>query len=85
MRVHVNDNDTVVVDGEFTVLNYRITGDFRAPFRLFPSIEETGPYKLDVLCLVRAEIPEGNHGTGVVVNIPVPRATARYCSLTVGE
>lgn len=63
-------------DGEFTVLNYRITGDFRAPFRLFPSIEETGPYKLDVLCLVRAEIPEGNHGAGVVINIPVPRATA---------
>lgn len=67
----------VLADGEFTVLNYRITGDFRAPFRLFPSIEETGPYKLDVLCLVRAEIPEGNHGAGVVVNIPVPRATAR--------
>ena len=31
-------------DGEFAVMNYRITGDFRAPFRIFPFIEESGPY-----------------------------------------
>lgn len=62
-------------DGEFTVLNYRITGDFRAPFRIFPAIEETGPYKLEVLCMIRAEMTEGSAGSNVVVNIPVPRAT----------
>jgi hypothetical protein len=64
-------------DGEFTVLNYRITGDFRAPFRIYPAIEETGPYKLEVLCMIRAEMNEGSAGANVVVNIPVPRATAR--------
>lgn len=30
-------------DGEFTVINYRITGDFRAPFRIFPFVEELSP------------------------------------------
>mmetsp|Transcript_12957 Transcript_12957/g.19510 ORF Transcript_12957/g.19510 Transcript_12957/m.19510 type:complete len:439 (+) Transcript_12957:75-1391(+) len=63
-------------DGEFTVLNYRITGDFQSPFKIFPAIEESGPYKLEVLCMIRSEIPEGNHGSNVVVNIPVPRCTA---------
>jgi AP-4 complex subunit mu-1 len=66
-----------LVDGEFTVLNYRITGDFRAPFRIYPAIEETGPYKLEVLCMIRAEMTEGSAGSNVVVNIPVPRSTAR--------
>merc|ERR1712032_1324132 len=27
-------------DGEFAVMNYRVTGDFRVPFRIFPSIEQ---------------------------------------------
>lgn len=62
-------------DGEFVVLNYRITADFRTPFRIFPSLEEAGPYKLEMVCMVRADIPEGNHGTNVQIRIPVPRAT----------
>lgn len=62
-------------EGEFAVLNYRVTADFRAPFRIFPSLEETGPYKLELTCLVRAEIPEGNQGTNVQLRIPVPRNT----------
>jgi hypothetical protein len=68
---------SLLADGEFTVLNYRITGDFRAPFRIYPAIEETGPYKLEVLCMIRAEMTEGSAGSNVVVNIPVPRATTR--------
>lgn len=35
-------------DGEFTLLNYRITGEFRAPFRIFPTVEEMSPYKVRV-------------------------------------
>jgi len=62
-------------DGEFAILNYRITADFRCPFRITPIIEETGPYKLDVVVVVRADIPEGNHGTNVVIRVPLPRAT----------
>ena len=62
-------------DGEFVVLNYRITADFRCPFRISPTIEETGPYKLDIICVVRADIPEANHGTNVVIRVPLPRTT----------
>jgi AP-4 complex subunit mu-1 len=54
-------------EGEFIVLNYRITTEYRAPFRIFPSLEETGPYKLEMMCMVRADIPEGNHGANVQV------------------
>jgi AP-4 complex subunit mu-1 len=62
-------------DGEFVVLNYRVTADFRCPFRIYPTIEETGPYKIEMTVMIRADIPEGNHGTNVAVRIPVPRAT----------
>lgn len=62
-------------DGEFSVLNYRVTADFAPPFRIFPVIEESGPYKLEVICVIRADIPDGNSGTNVSVRIPVPRAT----------
>jgi AP-4 complex subunit mu-1 len=62
-------------DGEFSVLNYRITADFRVPFKIYPSLEEPGPYKVDAIIVIRADIPEGNYGTNVVIKMPVPRAT----------
>lgn len=80
--VHLDEFETartlhfIPPDGEFSVLNYRVTADFRAPFRIFPTLEETGPYKLDLVVLIRADIPEGNSGTNVQVRIPVPRNTA---------
>jgi AP-4 complex subunit mu-1 len=60
-------------DGEFVVMNYRITSDFRAPFRLFPLIEETSPYKIELLFKVRADIPAANYGSNVVIRFPVPK------------
>jgi AP-4 complex subunit mu-1 len=62
-------------DGEFAVMNYRITADFRVPFKLFPTIEETGTYKYDAVIVIRADIPEGNYGSNVVVRMAVPRNT----------
>ena len=80
--VHLDEFETsrtlhfIPPDGEFSVLNYRITNtDFLPPFRIFPTLEETSPYKLEVLCVIRAEIPAGNSGGNVVVKIPVPRST----------
>ena len=40
-------------EGEFAVLNYRVTGDFRCPFKILPAIEEPAPYKLEVMCMIR--------------------------------
>lgn len=63
-------------DGEFVVLNYRVTGEFRAPFRVFPAIDEVSPFKIDLTLRVRADIPEAHYGANVAIRIPVPRNTA---------
>ncbi len=70
-------------DGEFTVLNYRITGDFRAPFKIFPSIEETSATKMELAVHVRSEIPENHFGANVTIEIPLPRCTAGASSTLV--
>ena len=80
--VHLDEFDSsraihfIPPDGEFSVLNYRITGDFPSPFRIYPSVEESGPYKIELVVLVRADIPDGNRGSNVQVRIPVPRCTS---------
>lgn len=63
-------------DGEFVVMNYRITSDFRAPFRVFPFVEETSAYKVEVVLKVRADIPPENYGANVLIRFPVPRTSA---------
>ena len=39
-------------------------------------IEESSPFTIDVVVLVRAEIPETNYGANVVITVPCPRTTA---------
>lgn len=63
-------------DGEFVVLNYRVTGEFPTPFRIFPSIEEVEPKKLEVVILIRGEMPANHFGANVIVEMPMPRCTA---------
>ena len=63
-------------DGEFIVLNYRMTGEFKTPFRIFPSIEEVEPKKLEISVLIRAEMPANHFGANVTVEMPLPRCTA---------
>lgn len=45
-------------EGEFVVMNYRITTDFNAPFKIFSFFEVENPYKLvltvKVLCQSRS-------------------------------
>eukprot|EP00163_Fabomonas_tropica_P016350 TRINITY_DN29362_c0_g1_i1.p1 TRINITY_DN29362_c0_g1~~TRINITY_DN29362_c0_g1_i1.p1 ORF type:complete len:440 (-),score=124.90 TRINITY_DN29362_c0_g1_i1:127-1446(-) len=66
-------------DGEFSVMTYRISGDFRCPFRIFPFIEEVTPAKIEIVVKVRADIPETNYSGNVVVRVPMPKSTAN-CS-----
>jgi len=70
-------------DGEFVVLNYRITGEFATPFRIFPSIEQPEPNKLEITLLIRAEMPSNHFGANVMVELPLPRdaAVSASCSL----
>ncbi len=62
-------------DGEFIVLNYRMTGEFKTPFRIFPSIEEVEPNKLEISVHVRAEIPDNHFGANVSIEVPLPQST----------
>lgn len=69
-------------DGEFIVLNYRVTGEFKTPFRIFPSIEEVEPNKLEMSLHVRAEIPDNHFGANVLIEVPLPHTTtAASCSV----
>ena len=63
-------------DGEFTLINYRITGDFRAPFRIFPFVEELSSTQIELVIKVRADMPETNYGANVLARIPMPQSTA---------
>jgi AP-4 complex subunit mu-1 len=72
-------------DGEFALLNYRVTTDFRVPFKIYPMIEEPGQYKLDITLVIRADIPEGNYGSNIVVRMAVPRSTVSATAEVIGE
>eukprot|EP00435_Cladocopium_sp_Y103_P047816 s466_g14.t1 len=63
-------------DGEFAVMNYRITGDFRVPFRIFPFAEQQAPYKIEITIKVRADIPEQNYGGNVQIFCMLPKTSA---------
>lgn len=69
-------------EGEFVVLNYRLTGDFTTPFRLFPSIEEVDPKTIEITVLIRAEMPSNHFGANVSIEIPLPKCTSvAHCNL----
>jgi len=89
--VKLNDFDALRIlsfvppDGEFVVMNYRITSDFKTPFRIFPFFELVSPYKVELIIKVRSEIPEHNYGGNVVLQVPVPKQTSSVvCDLGVG-
>jgi len=63
-------------DGEFVVMNYRITGDYQTPFRIFPYAEEVSPYRFELSLKVRSCFPEAQYGANVVVKFQVPKTTS---------
>jgi len=72
-------------DGEFVVMNYTITSDFRTPFRIYPFFDLITPYKVELIVKIRGDIPEENYGGNVLVQFPVPKATSSVsCELGVG-
>ncbi|KAM2159243.1 hypothetical protein TB2_042504 [Malus domestica] len=58
----------VPADGEFPFLNYRITQEFKPPFRINALIEETGLLKADFRSSIIAD--------KILVQIPLPAYTA---------
>lgn len=63
-------------DGEFIVMNYRVTSDFQAPFRVFPFIDEVSNYKLEMTLKIRACFPKETCASYVIIKFPVPKLTS---------
>ncbi|KAK6939429.1 Mu homology domain, partial [Dillenia turbinata] len=64
-------------DGEFPVMNYRITQAFRPPFRINTLIEEAGSLRAEVIIKVRAEFSSDITANTVVLQMPLPSYTTR--------
>jgi AP-4 complex subunit mu-1 len=68
-------------DGESVIMNYRCSGDFTTPFRVFPFLEEVMSSRLDLVLRIRADIPQSLFGNNIVVRVPVPKSTTRFVLL----
>jgi len=58
------------------VMNYRITGEFQTPFRLYTFIDEVTPFQIQMTLKVRATFPGDHFGKNVEVKFPVPKSTS---------
>uniref|UniRef100_A0A0D9X1L0 MHD domain-containing protein n=1 Tax=Leersia perrieri TaxID=77586 RepID=A0A0D9X1L0_9ORYZ len=64
-------------DGEFAVMNYRITQEFKPPFRVTSLIEEAGSCKAEVTLKIRADFSANVTANTIIVQMPVPSYTMR--------
>ncbi|XP_021903376.1 AP-4 complex subunit mu [Carica papaya] len=64
-------------DGEFPVMNYRMTKEFKPPFRINALIEEAGSLKAEVILKVSAEFATNISANTVVIEMPLPKYTTR--------
>lgn len=64
-------------DGEFSVMNYRMTQEFKPPFRINALIEEAGPLKAEVIIKIRADFLPSVTANTVSVQMAVPKYTTR--------
>ncbi|KAL1538498.1 AP-4 complex subunit mu, variant 2 [Salvia divinorum] len=64
-------------DGEFPVMNYRITQEFKPPFTINTLIEEAGSLKAEVILKIRAEFPSSITANTILIEMPLPTYTTR--------
>uniref|UniRef100_A0A2C9WEA9 MHD domain-containing protein n=1 Tax=Manihot esculenta TaxID=3983 RepID=A0A2C9WEA9_MANES len=64
-------------DGEFPVMNYRLTQEFKPPFRINALIEVAGALKAEVILKISAEFPSSITANTISVQMPLPKYTAR--------
>nr|ALO18842.1 AP-4 complex subunit [Lilium davidii var. unicolor] len=64
-------------EGEFAVMNYRMTQEFKPPFRVNALIEEAGSLKAEVILKVRAEFLPSVTANTISVQMPLPSYTTR--------
>ncbi|KAL6960188.1 AP-4 complex subunit mu [Sarracenia purpurea var. burkii] len=64
-------------DGEFPVMNYRMTQEFKPPFHINALIEEAGSLKAEVILKIRAEFASSITANTILVQMPLPTYTTR--------
>ncbi|CAG7898714.1 unnamed protein product [Brassica rapa] len=64
-------------DGEFPVMNYRMTQEFKPPFHVNTLIEEAGRLKAEVIIKIRAEFPSDVVANTITIQMPLPNYTSR--------
>lgn len=64
-------------DGEFPVMNYRMTQPFKPPFRINALIEEAGSLKAEVILKVSAEFASSITANTIKVQMSLPKYTTR--------
>ncbi|KAM7257697.1 hypothetical protein ACFE04_013438 [Oxalis oulophora] len=64
-------------DGEFPVMNYRMTQEFKPPFRINALIEEAGALKAEVILKLYAEFPSSVTANTIAIQMPLPNYTSR--------
>mmetsp|Transcript_1162 Transcript_1162/g.3964 ORF Transcript_1162/g.3964 Transcript_1162/m.3964 type:complete len:229 (+) Transcript_1162:40-726(+) len=73
-------------DGEFTLMNYRISGNptQALPFRVSLSFEDTTDHgRLDVVVRLDCDIPPKSYGSNLLIRVAVPKATSS-CAYELG-
>ncbi|CAI5993708.1 unnamed protein product [Closterium sp. NIES-64] len=72
-------------DGEFSVINYRMTHEFKPPFRVYPVLEEITPFKVELFIKLKAEFPATATANSIVVRVPLPKSVIKVsCDLDPG-
>lgn len=67
-------------DGEFCLMNYRISTVPKLPFRLYPTVDIISNDRVDVQIAIRADLPEQNYGSNMVLSLPLPEGSIRSVS-----
>ncbi|XP_048503233.1 AP-4 complex subunit mu-like [Beta vulgaris subsp. vulgaris] len=81
--VHLDNFDSdrtlslVPSDGECSVMNYRMTHEFKPPFRIKALIEEARALQAEVIIKLRVEFPSSATANTILVQIPLPSSTSR--------
>jgi len=64
-------------DGEFQLMNYRISDSINLPFRVLPVVKELGRTRIEVNVKVKSMYTFKLFATNVVIKIPLPKNTAQ--------
>ena len=72
-------------DGEFVLMNYRVANFDRLPVRVNPSIDLISSERLEVQLSVRADIPDQNYCSNMIVTLRVPSNEIRSVSADGGD